>query len=81
MATQQLAIRVQDGNPNHHLWNNNGTWFVHYTVYPDTVTTKRIRESLGTRCIKTARRKRDNLFRRLAVAPHEARLPGTGAAQ
>ena len=38
LAAMQLAIRVQDGNPDHHLWNNNGTWFVHYTVYPTPMT-------------------------------------------
>ena len=34
-----LSIRVLESNPNHHLWNNNGSWWgtaepllVHYTV-------------------------------------------------
>ena len=65
MQRQQLAIRIQDGNPDHHLWNNNGTWFVHYTVYPDALTSQRVRRSLGTKCLETARRKRDALFSNL----------------
>jgi hypothetical protein len=58
-------VRVRPGNPNHHLWNNNGTWFVHYTVYPTPVTAERIRLSLQTKDLDTARRKRDVLFQRL----------------
>ena len=50
-------------NPNHHLWNNNGTWFVHYTVYPTPVTKQRIRKSLQTRCVEEARRRRDELLK------------------
>ena len=61
----ELAIRVDPGNQNHHLWNNNGTWFVHYTVYPTPVTKERVRRSLRTRDPETARRRRDTLFARL----------------
>ncbi|NBR58180.1 MAG: hypothetical protein EBT89_03320 [Opitutaceae bacterium] len=32
------ALRISEANPNHHLWNNNGTWFLHYTVYPTPFT-------------------------------------------
>ena len=61
-----LGIRVNPVNPNHHLWNNNGTWFVHYTVYPTPGTAERVRESLGTKDLSTARRLRDILFSRWA---------------
>jgi hypothetical protein len=57
-----LAIRVDPANPDHHLWNNNGTWFIHYTVYPTPITKQRIRRSLGTRSLELARLKRDELF-------------------
>lgn len=57
-----LAVRVNDENPNHHLWNNNGTWFVHYTLHPDHLTSERVRRSLKTRSIDEARRRRDQLF-------------------
>jgi hypothetical protein len=59
---EELAIRVDETNPNHHLWNNNGTWWLHYTVYPTPVTTERRRISLRTKCIQHARDKRDKLF-------------------
>ena len=63
----ELAIRNTEANPNHHLWNNNGTWFVHYTVYPDPVTAERRRHSLKTRDVYEARERRDQLFRQLAA--------------
>lgn len=61
----QLAIRTDENNPNHHLWNNNGTWFVHYTIYPTAITKERVRKSLGTKDIETAREKRDRIFQSL----------------
>lgn len=64
MNTAALSVRVNRSNPDHHLWNNNGTWFVHYTVYPDRLTKARIRHSLGTKSLAEARRKRDVLFRK-----------------
>jgi hypothetical protein len=36
--THSLAIRLNPGNPDHHLWNNNGTWWCHYTVHPTPLT-------------------------------------------
>ncbi len=70
-----LAIRVDGSNQDHHLWNNNGTWFVHYTVYPTPVTKQRIRCSLRTKQLAEARRRRDELFRRLQGAqPADASL-------
>ena len=57
-----LSIRQRGTNPNHHLWNNNGTWFVHYTLHPTPLTKKRVRQSLNTRSRDEARGLRDNLF-------------------
>lgn len=56
------GIRISPDNPNHHLWNNHGTWFLHYTVHPTPFTKERIRRSLGTKDVATARRRRDDLF-------------------
>jgi hypothetical protein len=53
-----------DGHPDHHLWNNNGVWFVVYTIYPTPVTKERLRHSLGTRCLETARLRRDAILER-----------------
>jgi hypothetical protein len=44
-AQAALAVRVNRANPNHHLWLNNGTWFVHFTVYPDNLTKERVRST------------------------------------
>jgi len=60
-----LAVRIDPANPDHHLWNNNGTWFVHYTVYPTPVTVERVRTSLRTKDLDEARHRRDKLFARL----------------
>lgn len=50
-------------NPNHHLWNNHGTWLLHCTIHPTPFTKERVRRSLGTRDIVTARRRRDVYLR------------------
>ena len=60
------GIRVRAENPNHHLWNNHGTWFLHYTVHPTPFTKERIRRSLGTKDIRIARERRDSFFANLA---------------
>ncbi len=59
------ALRLNADNPNHHLWNNNGTWFLHYTVYPTPFTKERIRRSLGTKDLTVARERRDSFFQQL----------------
>lgn len=56
-------IRGSRGNRNHHLWNNNGTWFVHYTVHHADHTKQRVRTSLRTCRLSVARARRDRLFR------------------
>jgi hypothetical protein len=60
-----LSLRGRVGNPNHHLWNNHGTWYVHYTVCEPGRTGFRRRESLRTHDVAEARRRRDRLFRML----------------
>ena len=58
----QLSLRTNPENPNHHLWNNNGTWFIHYVVHPTPFTKERIRKSLGTKSLVEARAKRDAIL-------------------
>jgi len=41
----KLSIRTNPENPNHHLWNNHGTWFIHYVVHPTPITKERVRRS------------------------------------
>ena len=61
------SLRIAPENPNHHLWNNHGTWFLHYTRYPTPFTKERIRRSLGTKDLRIARQRRDSFFTLLAL--------------
>lgn len=58
----RASVRVRAANPNHHLWNNNGTWYLHYTVHPTPLTKSRVRISLGTKSLDAARRRRDEIL-------------------
>lgn len=66
------GIRVRSENPNHHLWNNHGTWFLHYTIHPTPFTKERIRRSLGTKDLAVARARRDAFFAELAADARKA---------
>jgi hypothetical protein len=66
-VTKISGIRVRAENPNHHLWNNHGTWFLHYTVHPTPFTKERIRRSLGTKDVVVARSRRDAFFVNLSL--------------
>jgi len=60
----RLSLRNRGGNENHHLWNNNGTFWCHLTLHLPDFTKQRVRLSLGTRDLAHARRRRDELIRR-----------------
>jgi hypothetical protein len=62
LLAEHSGIRIAADNPNHHLWNNHGTWFLHYTVHPTQFTKERIRRSLGTKDLDIARARRDSFF-------------------
>jgi hypothetical protein len=49
----------------HHLWNNNGTWRVRYTLHFGH-RKRRIRRSLKSRSLEEAIRRRDELFAAIA---------------
>jgi hypothetical protein len=71
MSTQTLkqpalAIRFTD-NPNHHLWNNHGTYWCHYTEHLPDYTKRRVRKSLGTDNLGIARVIRDTLLSKPVV--------------
>jgi len=55
-------VQNKNPNPNHNIWNNNGTWWCHYTVHNDDYTKKRVRVSLGTDDVAIARALRDFLM-------------------
>jgi len=44
--TPIASIRVLTDNPDHHLWNNNGTFWCHYTLHFPDYTKRRVRQSL-----------------------------------
>lgn len=56
---------------NHHLWNNRGTWWCHFTLHRPDYTSERVRVSLRTRDVLEARRRRDQL---LSVLLRESRV-------
>lgn len=61
-GSQQAAIAfrlTKAPNSNHHIWNNNGTWWLHYTLHLTDYTKRRVRESLRTTDEAEARRLRD----------------------
>jgi hypothetical protein len=63
------AVRITDTNPDHHLWNNNGTWWIHYTLHLPDYTKQRVRRSLGTRHSRVARQRRNEIFAGLLSKP------------
>jgi hypothetical protein len=62
--TPTASIRVLTDNPDHHLWNNNGTFWCHYTLHLPDYTKRRVRQSLGTSSIDHARKLRDQILSR-----------------
>ena len=60
--TSQLSLRFPGTNPNHHLWNNHGTWWCHYTVDLPDFTKRRERINLRTSDLPTTRRRRASLL-------------------
>jgi hypothetical protein len=58
ILTRQTS-RPEADNPNHHIWNNNGTWWCHFTVHHADYTAERVRVSLHTRDQAEARQRRD----------------------
>lgn len=67
MKVSTLAIRTNSRNLNHHLYDNNGTWWMHFHLHRPDYTKTRIRESLGTKCLATARELRDVALAHLAI--------------
>ena len=66
MPQGRLSIRIDENNKTHHVWFNNGTWWVHYTLNFD-FRTRRIRRPLNTKSRDEAIRLRDALFAKLAI--------------
>jgi hypothetical protein len=59
IAKMKPALRIDSSNRNHHIYLNNGTWWIHYTAHMADYTAKRIRFSLDTKDVLEARLRRD----------------------
>ena len=62
MYTSKSAVRINGNNPDHHLWNNHGTFWCHFTVHLPDFTKERLRLSLETSDLGHARQLRDSLL-------------------
>lgn len=71
MNCKKLSVRTNEANPNHHLWNNHGTWWCHFTLHENGLTKHRQRLSLRTGDLEQARQRRDELLARYEEAPPE----------
>jgi hypothetical protein len=69
MTRGYLSLRINEANPAHHLYVNSGgraagNYWVAYTLHFDG-RKRRIRRSLGTKCLVEAIRRRDAVFARI----------------
>jgi hypothetical protein len=72
MQGLHLAVRVHAANPLHHLWNNHGTWWTHFTVHTPDQRKRRVRRSLRTSDLTVAIARRDALLSALASSWSDA---------
>lgn len=61
-SSPHLALRVDTTNPDHHIWNNNGTYWCHYTIHLPDFTKRRMRTPLKTKDLCEARQRRDQIL-------------------
>jgi hypothetical protein len=64
--TATVVMKINDGNENHHLWNNRGIWWCHVTIHKADATSERMRFSLKTKEVEKARERRDRIFKKIA---------------
>jgi hypothetical protein len=64
------SVRRNKAGANHHLWNNNGTWWLHLTFHLPGFVKHRLRTSLKTRDVLHARRLRDSLLALYGIHPN-----------
>jgi hypothetical protein len=57
-----ISSRLDDVNPDHHLWRNGRFWWVAFTLIHDGWRQERVRRSLKTTDVAEARRRRDDIF-------------------
>ena len=59
---KNLSVRVNNKNPDHHLWNNHGTRWEHSTLPLHEYTMRRVLLSWGTQNVEEARLRRDEIL-------------------
>jgi hypothetical protein len=85
-AIIKLATRCTDKyGANHHIYCNNGTYWIYYHAHYSDRTGKRERHSLKTKDVDEARRRRDYLFAQIQAfldqsMPTYTRTPEIGQA-
>jgi hypothetical protein len=64
MNTDQpvISCRQKTAGPNHHLWNNHGTWWFHGTFHLADSTAERVRVNLRTGDLALARHRRESIL-------------------
>ena len=73
MTPPTPAVRINPDNPDHHVYSNNGVWWIHYSIRTDPrFKSQRVRASLGTRSLETARERRDAILTQLGLHAHLA---------
>ena len=70
MPRGYLSLRLNSSNERHHLWLNNGTWWVNYTLHWG-FRKRRVRRSLKTSSLKVAIERRDLLLENIALHGEE----------
>ena len=62
IAAPVISRRQKTAGANHHLWNNNGTWWLHCTIHLPDGTAERVRVNLKTDDPTSARLRRDSVL-------------------
>jgi len=78
----KLVLRGKDvTNPDHHLWDNNGTYWMYYTVHYSDRTAERVRRALKTKDRTEARRRRNAILASLQCSHANSSHPYRGDRQ
>lgn len=59
MKNKLVELPDRKYGANHHIWDNNGTWWCHLSLERRSGPAKRIRFSLRTNNVREARKRRD----------------------
>ena len=63
MKNKLVELPDRDYGANHHIWDNNGTWWCHLSSARRTGPAKRLRFSLKTNNVREARKRRDLIMK------------------